>query len=280
MISTRSSYLGTWKLAIQRTYVICAQETIDNMIDEVIMKPLGFTKNPFALESQTFWDCAAASVLGSTLNANAIEIPNIEAVQNHRPAAGRHDTLPLMRRIQPIGQDCRAVWPINSHMIDRAAKSPLEPNTRPKPPIVRILLQPDRDGFCDIALLTQQVHPRKPRSQMLPIGIKKLEELPGVLMLYQAQLSLIINGTVKHQLPGKSRNAEARRDGRGVGNVVRDNSLSRYIQFVAITTNCRTRGCVIRLSGCRSAAGTVMMVMPFVDWFKVGLQTCKGFLRT
>ena len=115
---------------------------------------------------------------------------------------------------------------------------------------------------------------------MLPIGIKKLEELPGVRMLYQAQLSLIIDGTVKHQLPGESRNAEARRDGRGVGNVVRDNSLSRYIQFVAITTNCRTRGCVIRLCGCRSAAGTVMMVMPFVDWFKVGLQTCKGLLRT
>lgn len=104
MISTRGcSYLGTWELAIQRTHVICAQETIDNMIDEVIMKPLGFTKNPFALEPQTFWDGAAASVLGGTLDADAIEIPDIKAVQHHRPARGRHDTLPLMRRIQPIG---------------------------------------------------------------------------------------------------------------------------------------------------------------------------------
>ena len=89
-------------------------------------------------------------------------------------------------------------------MIDRAAEPPLEPNTRPKPPMIRVLLQPDRNGFFDIPMLTQQVHPRKPRSQMLPIGIQKLEKLSGVLMLNQAQFSLVINGAVKHELPGQA----------------------------------------------------------------------------
>jgi len=39
---------------------------------------------------------------------------------------------------------------------------------------------------------------------MLPIGIQKLEKLSGVLMLNQAQFSLVINGAVKHELPGKA----------------------------------------------------------------------------
>ena len=73
---------------------------------------------------------------------------------------------------------------------------------------------------------------------------------------------------------------DKRRDAKGIGHVVRDDSLSRYVQFVAITANCSTRGCATRLCGCRGAAGIVMVVMPFVDWFKVGLEACEGFLRS
>jgi len=79
------------------------------MIHIAIMKPFDPAHDAFQLEAQTFWNGPAANVLRRTLDGDAIEFPRIEGVSNHRPAAGCHNALSLMRRVEPIKQGRPAV---------------------------------------------------------------------------------------------------------------------------------------------------------------------------
>jgi hypothetical protein len=184
---------------IQRTavFVVRTQQAIHGRINEAIVKPLDPADDAFKLESQTFCNGAAASVLRGALDGDAIQFPRSEAVSDHYPATCRHDSLSLMRLIQPIAHRRPVVCAIHIEIADHSAKSSFEPNAGMTRLFVRIELLPGGDGSFDRSRRTQVVHPRVPAPQMLPISLKEFEQFPAVLNVNQPQLRLFVNGVAK-----------------------------------------------------------------------------------
>ena len=180
--------------------VIGTQQAVHGVVDVTVMNPFHTTGDPFQLESQTFWNCPAAGVLGGTLDEDAVEPPSFEAVRDHRPTASCHNALSLMRGVQPIGQSRPAVGPVNIQMVDDSAKAAFKPDAGIEPAIVRILLLPVGDGFFHHGHGINEIHPRVPAPDMPSVGIKEFEQLGAVLAVNQPQLNLFVNFATKHVL--------------------------------------------------------------------------------
>lgn len=178
------------------------QQTIDGMIDVLVMQPFALPNDAFELESEAFGNCAAAGVFGSALNGNAVELPGMETVLNHRPAARGHDSLSLMPLIQPIGEGSAAVGPIQIEMIDDATKTVFEPDAHVKSAVFGRLLPPDFHCPLDIDWRTENIHPRMPAAQIRPVDLQQLKQFRAVLEINQTEFRLFIRGAVKHRALG------------------------------------------------------------------------------
>ncbi len=145
------------------------------MVNMAIINPFDFPRDSFQRETQTLRYRAAAGVFGGALDGDPVEFPDIKAVINHRAATSRHDTSSLVPGIQPIGQGCPMVRPINIQMVDHPAKLSFMPNAGVKPSIVCVLLLPAGDDPFTRQWRTNEIHPGMPAPDMLSVGIKKFE---------------------------------------------------------------------------------------------------------
>ena len=176
------------------------------MVDVVVIEPFRLTNDAFELESQTFRNRAAPSILGGALNCDAIQLPRIEGMRDECTTGCRHDTLPLVSLIQPIAQIGRAVCPIHMQMVDHSAETPLEPHTGTKSPVVCKLLEPSRNKPFGIRCRPHRIgKPGVPLPPIFPVGINQFEKLVSVPALDQTQLGLLINPVEKRWSPRASR---------------------------------------------------------------------------
>ena len=126
------------------------QHRVHDEIDVVVVKPFGFSQDPFRRKSQPLGDGAAFQVTGRALQDDAIAVLFAKRVVREARCRSRHNASALMLEIDPVADFRSAVERVDVMLSNDAGKPAIAHDDQSEPIIVFGLFNRAADKPCGI----------------------------------------------------------------------------------------------------------------------------------
>ena len=168
------------------------------MVDEVIVKPLGFFEGADLGEAETSHEAGGAVVLGGDGDDDAVDAELGERVGDHGLADGAHDAAALGGGHEPVGGEGDAGGPVNAVVPDHADEFACSPDAAGEGAGFFAVAQGLGDEFLRVRGLRGSIDPRQPSAKSFPIGVHEREERGRIAGLKEAQFETGVDLVAQH----------------------------------------------------------------------------------